>query len=746
MRAPRGLRYCQRLSTFHTMGDLADDDRGNAAVRGLADALPLLVAYLDREQRYRFVNAGYERWFALPRAQVEGRTLRSVVGETAYDMVRRHVDAALRGETVAFETGFDFPGVGVREVIASYVPDRNAAGEVLGFYSVVQDVTEKKQLEGSVHHQARLVECADDAIISTDLSRVVRTWNAAAERLYGWKAEEVVGRRVVQDLLQTDYIDTTLDQVLAALSAHGRWQGEVLQTRRDGTRVIVRASVSSLFDDFGRRAGMVAVNRDVTELKHLESELLHAHKLEAIGQLASGVAHDFSNLLMGIIGFADVALSRMGGENAGRTHVLELKRAALGGTALVRQLLTYARKETAGPRVVDVHATVLGMEPMLRQLVGADVLLSVDLQAPARLVRCNSGELEQIVMNLVVNARRAMPRGGSLSLTTRGAESGLLLAVRDTGCGMDAATRERIFEPFFTTRAAGEGTGLGLSMVQKLVEHMGGDIDVESERNVGTCFIIHLPVIAGDLQPPSPPAEVRLDPGHGTVLVVEDDALVRATLQHYLERGGYSVLVAADEREAREHCRTAAEIDLLLVDVVLPGTRGDRVAAALSPLARGAPVLFMSAYPEQDALRKPFDQATLLAAVQTALGNAVRGSTVLLVEDQEMSRSATRELLQDVGYTVVDVPTATEALAVTAPVDIVVTDLNLPDMPGTELLERIRRTRKHVCALLVSGAEPTDPRLRQALDEPLTAFVRKPIDVEGLEQRMRELLRARPAV
>lgn len=733
-------------------------------MRSLADALPLLVAYVDRDQRFLFVNSAYEHWFGAPRAAIEGRSVASVLGPAAYAAMRRHVEAALRGETVVYENTADYRAAGPRRVLVTYVPQRDERGDVVGFYSLVQDITEKKQLESSVHHHARLVESTFDGIISTDLSRVIRTWNKAAERLYGWSREEVVGKVTPQELLHSRYPHSELSQVLATLAEQGHWQGEVIHTRRDGEQVHVRASVSWLLDDLGRRAGTVAVTRDITDVRRLEAELQHAQKMEAIGQLASGVAHDFSNLLMGIIGFADVALTRMGPRNEGRPYLLELKRAALGGTALVGQLLSYARREPAEPGIVDVHAVLNGMAPMLRQLLGADVVLTLALDASTFLVRCDAGQIEQIVMNLVVNARRAMPRGGALSISTSGNDKTLALRVVDTGVGMDAATLSRIFEPFFTTRSSGEGTGLGLSMVRDLVRRMDGRVEAESTPGVGTTFAIALPVCAGQAPAPESSGARAVPSGDGTVLVVEDDPLVRSALRHYLESGGYHVLEAADAREAREHCRRTTDIGLLLVDMVLPGTSGDRLAADLTALQPGSAVLFISAHPrpllaergllpaEARALQKPFDATALLLAVHEALERrspaaASQAANVLLVEDQEMSRIATRELLEDMGYTVFDAPDAARALEIASDpdqrIDIVVTDVNLPDMQGTELVERVRADRTAVCALFVSGLDAADADLQHALAAPVTAFARKPIDIDNLEQQMRVLLRAR---
>ncbi len=740
------------------LGDGAGAD--STRVRFLADALPLLVAFIDREQRYQFVNSAYEHWYGLRRSSIEGRTIASVAGELAFEAIRRHVDAALAGETVVYEDYADYASVGRRHVIVSYVPQRNVAGTVLGFYSLVQDVTEKKRLEDSVHHHARLVECASDAILSTDLSLIIRSWNKAAERLYGWSAAEVIGKYTPQELLRTEYRGS-LQLALSTLAEHGEWQDDIVQTVRDGTKVHVHASVSWLLDDLGRRVGTVAVNRDITEVERLEAELQHAQKMEAIGQLASGVAHDFSNLLMGIIGFADVALTRIGAQNEGRPYLLELKRAALGGTALVGQLLAYARREPAESAVVDTHAVVSGMEPMLRQLLGADIIVKLDLAAASPLVRCDAGQLEQILMNLVINARRAMPRGGTLRISTANTQDRLVLTVRDTGSGMDDATLSRIFDPFFTTRAAGEGTGLGLSMVKELVRRMDGSVGVESAIGAGTSFTIELPIFAGTAPAPST-SPVGIAPGgQGTVLVVEDDALVRATLRHYLECGGYRVLEAGDPREAREHCRQSGDIDLLLLDMVLPGASGDRVGAELAALQPRAASLFISAHPRQllaerglmpagaRALQKPFDADALLVAVHDALERrgatpAPDTTTVLLVEDQEMSRVATCELLEDMGYAVVAVADAAAALEIAGrrdqAIDIVITDVNLPDMRGTDLLAHIRATRSTIRALLVSGSDPSEPDLQRALAEPLTDFARKPVEIDRLEQQMRALL------
>jgi CheY-like chemotaxis protein len=375
------------------------------------------------------------------------------------------------------------------------------------------------------------------------------------------------------------------------------------------------------------------------------------HRLEAIGTLASGVAHDFNNLLTGIIGCADRALSEVDESVPACAHVEQIRGAARSGASIVKQLMSLGSKVARPSSPEHLDTVISGMEGMLRRLIGEDIEFRVTLGAPEAYLTCEPGQIEQLLMNLVVNARQAMPRGGLITVQTSEVEikkaparaigsllpgSYVRLLVSDTGCGMDEETQLHVFEPFFTTRGAGEGTGLGLPTVFGIVTQHKGAIELHSEPNKGTSFVIHLPSQhAGHhgAQPSAAATEAKALGGSETVLVVEDEPLVRGAVQHYLEKAGYRVLAAGSGAEALRLCREhSQEIQLLLTDMVLPGgMTGPEIAREARVLIPGAALVYMSAYPPErlvqrgllapgvESLEKPFTQEGLLTRVRHAL-------------------------------------------------------------------------------------------------------------------------------
>jgi two-component system cell cycle sensor histidine kinase/response regulator CckA len=386
--------------------------------------------------------------------------------------------------------------------------------------------------------------------------------------------------------------------------------------------------------------------RDVTEQRRLEGQLLQAQKMEAVGRLAGGVAHDFNNLLTVILSYGDLLLEDLPRDAPQRDDVAEIRQAAVAASALTRQLLAFSRQQVLEPRVLDVNAVVAGTEKLLTRLIGEDVRLTISLATTVGLVKVDPGQLEQIIMNLAVNARDAMPQGGRLTIETgdvemdetyvRGhplAHAGhyVMLAVSDTGVGMDAETQARIFEPFFTTKEVGKGTGLGLATVYGIVKQSGGFIWVYSEPGHGTTFKVYLPRV----DEPVSPAAAAAPPAAGgaeTVLVVEDVAAVRTVAREMLERRGYTVLEAPDGESAlRLAGKHRGEIHLLLTDVVMPGGSGRALADRLLALRPGMKVLYMSGYTDDAVVRhgileagiaylqKPFAPDSLTRKVRAVL-------------------------------------------------------------------------------------------------------------------------------
>jgi PAS domain S-box-containing protein len=432
----------------------------------------------------------------------------------------------------------------------------------------------------------------------------------------------------------------------------GPWEEMFRIVRPDGSLRWIRSRAYPVRDASGRVYRIAGVSRDITEQRRLEAQFLQAQKMEAVGRLAGGVAHDFNNLLSVILGYTSFVLEQLPSDASCRDSLQEVWRAGERATDLTRQLLAFSRHQVLEPRVLKLSQVVGQMEGMLRRILGEDIELSLLMSLTPGKVYADPSQVEQIVMNLAVNARDAMPHGGKLSIEVanvelaedemreRGGASGahVLLAVSDTGSGMDAATRARIFEPFFTTKEKGKGTGLGLSTVYGIVKQSNGHIAVSGEPGHGTRFEVYLPRTdrALESEAPPPPAPLTLH-GSETILLAEDDAQVRVMTRALLERYGYRVLAAQNGADAvllsEQHEGT---IQLLLTDVVMPRMSGRELAERLAPARPTMHVLYMSGYTEDSVvygaifdsgvpfLRKPFTPDALLRKVRAVL-NAVRG-------------------------------------------------------------------------------------------------------------------------
>jgi two-component system, cell cycle sensor histidine kinase and response regulator CckA len=473
--------------------------------------------------------------------------------------------------------------------------------------------------------------------------------NHALVRMLGYESAEQLlaldmGRDVYADpaerqrLLERDsYSDREYDEVEAT------WK------RKDGRRLTVQLSVRAVRDGTGQVVFYETFARDITERRQLESQLLQAQKMEAVGRLAGGVAHDFNNLLTVILSYSDLLLEDLPSDAPDREDVEEIRKAAIAASTLTRQLLAFSRQQVLQPRVLDVNEVIAGTEKLLGRLLGEDVRFTTTLAAKLGAVKVDPGQLEQIIMNLAVNARDAMPRGGRLTIETANVELDeayvrghplaqpgryVMLAVTDTGVGMDAATQARIFEPFFTTKEPGKGTGLGLATVHGIVKQHGGSIWVYSEPGRGTSFKIYLPRVDEPVSPHvATPAEAV--GGSETVLVTEDVAAVRAVAKQMLERQGYTVLEAPDGEAAITLVEQYAEvIHLLLTDVVMPDVSGRELATRLQALRPHLKVLYMSGYTDDAIVRhgileegiaylqKPFTPDTLARKVRAVLDGA----------------------------------------------------------------------------------------------------------------------------
>ena len=496
--------------------------------------------------------------------------------------------------------------------------------------------------------QARLLEAVGQAVIATDLSGYITSWNSAAESLYGWSAAEAIGVNIV-DLLVTEQKGLGWPEILRSVTSDKKFTAERRDCRKDGSFVSVLLSVAPLLDKSGEPEGLVGISIDLTERQNLEEQFRHAQKMEGVGRLAGGIAHDFSNVLTAVRITAELLVESLGASDPRAADAQEIVNAATRGSALTKQLLAFSRKDPVTALMVDVSELISNLQPMLKRLIGSRLQLNAALRATGQVI-ADPGQLEQVIVNLVVNARDAMPDGGPITIETDDTDyrevadsdpiidSGkcLVIAVSDAGTGMDKTTRDRAMEPFFTTKAEGEGTGLGLSTAYGIVKQFGGHLWIYSEPGQGTTVKIYLPKFDDDAANTAlaPAAEVGATE---TILLVEDDLTLRGLASMILEERGYRVLPAGNGREALQmSAGHDGTIDLILTDVMMPQMSGRQLVERIKPMRPGIRNLYISGYTNDEIIRrglldrdmrllqKPFTAAMLLGEVRSVLDAAVK--------------------------------------------------------------------------------------------------------------------------
>jgi PAS domain S-box-containing protein len=555
-----------------------------------------------------------------------------------------------------FEFRRIWPDGSVHWVAARGSVRRDAEGRPTRMAGACWDITERRQAEEDKQKFVSLVEQTDDFVAIADLGGRLLYLNSAGRALAGLETENVENT-FFADLYPEEWQSKLRDDILPDIVRSGKnWVGES-RLRNPSSRqpTDVYMNVFPVNDpETGLRLCLAAVVRDITARKQLEEQLRQAQKLESIGQLAGGVAHDFNNLLTVISGYAQLIAADFARDHPIRESTDEIRHAADRASGLTRQLLAFARRDIAIEQNIPINDLVRNIEKMLRRLIGADVSLVLALDENAGSLRADPGQIEQVIMNLVVNARDAMPEGGTVRIETSRlyadeefARSHLsmapgeyvLLLVSDTGAGMSPEVKSRIFEPFFTTKETGKGTGLGLSMVYGIVKQSRGYISVYSEVDLGSSFKLYFPAVEGGAAEEEATALELTDAlsGNETILLAEDEAGVRGYVRTVLERHGYHVLAAANGNEAIEKIASyTGPIDLLLTDVVMPEAGGVEVAARFASAHPGAPILYMSGYthrvplpekPETNLIHKPFASAALLMRLRELLDHRATQQT-----------------------------------------------------------------------------------------------------------------------
>lgn len=485
------------------------------------------------------------------------------------------------------------------------------------------------------------------AVVDSEGKRIYNS--PSYQRILGYAPEELEATSSLEQVHPDDR------EIVANAAAEARRTGvgrriEYRMRHKDGSWVSLESTASPVINGEGEVESLVIVNRDISERRRLEEQLRQSQKMDAIGRLSGGVAHDFNNLLGVVIGYAEILQEQIPETDDMRSAVDQIIRAGNGASSLTKQLLAFSRQQVLEPKILLLNTVVADTEKMLRRLIGEDIELLTSLDPALGKIRADHGQIEQVIMNLVVNARDAMPEGGRLVIETTNFEIDekfarryaypvlpgqyILLTVSDNGIGIDTATQQRIFEPFFTTKEKGKGTGLGLSLVYGVVKQSGGYIDVVSTRGKGTTFNIYLPRVAEnavDTRPvgPDSPDELR---GTETILFAEDEDMLRTLTRHLLELYGYRVLEACDSNQAQRLSeQTGHEIHLLLTDVVMPGVSGRILADQLKQKRPELKIVFMSGYTGQRVgekeilepgslfLQKPFTRESLARKIREAL-------------------------------------------------------------------------------------------------------------------------------
>lgn len=570
-------------------------------------------------------NEGFEKLFGYRRAEIDPTILswQKHIHPEDLEAVLTKVDRAIHGEAESWAGEYRFVR---KNGSIAYVLDRgyiirDSEGKAVRMIGGMTDLTARKQAEETLLLRDRAIQAVSQGIIITDPNQPdnpIIFASGGFERITGYSLEEVIGKNC--RLLQgKDTDQETLRELRAAIAAPRNCMVEILNYRKDGKPFWNQLIITPVLDASGLLTHFVGVQTDVSERRRLEDQYRQSQKMEAVGRLAGGVAHDFNNLLTIISGYSELLLAMPGVDPRVRESIVSISRAGERAASLTRQLLGFSRQTMLQPKVLDLNAVISETGKMLRRLIGEDILFTTVLDPNLSLVKVDPGQLDQVLMNLAVNARDAMPKGGKLTIETSNvvlseenaamhpdckAGQYVLLAISDNGCGMPPEVVARIFEPFFTTKEVGRGTGLGLAMVFGIIQQSGGCIHVYSEVNRGTTFRIYLPAASEQLSIKGGSGSRYDLKGTETILLVEDDEGVRGLALLSLRMYGYHVLTATDGKDALKVAKAhQGPLHLILTDVVMPNVSGPELIMQIVPEFPNVKVLFMSGYTDDAVVR-----------------------------------------------------------------------------------------------------------------------------------------------
>nr|WP_229211499.1 MULTISPECIES: PAS domain S-box protein [unclassified Duganella] len=648
---------------------------------------------------------------------------------------------------------------------ASVVIDalRDDDGELLGFAKITRDIDEKRAarvaLQESENRFRLLVQGVTDyAIYMLSPGGVITNWNSGAERIKGYAADEVIGTHFSRFYSAEDQVLNEPKRALDTATQYGRFEAEGWRIRKDGTKFRAHVIIDAIRDDQGQLIGFAKVTRDITqrlEMEGMQAALQHSQRLESVGKLTGGVAHDFNNILQVVGSNLELLMLDVAGRAPALRHVEAALQAVKRGAKLSSQLLAFARRQPLQPVVLNVGRTLSDSEELLQRALGESIAVETVVADGLWNTVLDPHQLENVLLNLAINARDAMPDGGKLTIEAGNAvlddayvaatpdiPAGqyVVVSVSDTGCGMTADVLERAVEPFFTTKAEGRGTGLGLSMVFGFIKQSGGHFRLYSEVGHGTTVRMYfVRSHASDVTVPEP-AGTDVKGGSETILVVEDDPAVQSVVVDVLRSFGYQVLKADNPDTALAVLRAGVRCDLLFTDVVMPGTiKSTELAQQAKALLPDLKILFTSGYtqnaiihggrldPGVHLLSKPYRREQLAHKVRQLLSEAnpvapasaaqlpLASKRVLLIEDDEDALQVTVDSLEMLGCDVCAIASAEAAMPLleTRTFDVLLTDIHLPGMDGLALAHRLRRQQPDLKLVFVSGDSRVGGEVRQ---------------------------------
>lgn len=583
-------------------------------LRTLIRTIPDLIWLKDPDGVYLACNSRFESFFGAKERDIIGKTDYDFVDKKLADFFREHDRAAIaKGRASTNEEEITFASDRHREFLETIkAPIYSRDGKVEGVLGIGRDITARKKAEAERERLMAAIEQAGEMVVITDPNSGIQYVNPAFEQETGYRREEVIGQdpRIIQSGNEEQAL---YKDIWETISSGRTWQGRMVNKRKDGTTFTEVATISPVRNELNHIVSYVAVKRNITEQLQLEAQFQQAQKLESLGRLAGGVAHDYYNILSVIIGFAEMGLDGVKPDDPLSENLNEILKAAHRSKTVTRQLLAFARKDTIVPEITDLNASVEDMQKMIRRLIGEDIDLTRRPKEGLWPVRIDPSQIDQILANLCVNARDAITGVGKINIETGNVNFDaeycsshaevvpgdfVMLTVSDDGCGMDKEVLDKIFEPFFTTKGIDKGTGLGLSTVYGICKQNNGFIKVYSEPGQGTTFRMYFPRYTGALPEKQAQHVDEIPKGKGEmILVVEDEASILRMAEKIFYKCGYQVLTANSPSEALKLAKTyTGEISLVITDVIMPEMNGRELSEKLTAIFPDLKCLFMSGY------------------------------------------------------------------------------------------------------------------------------------------------------